>query len=69
MNKNRLIIRIVASPFIFGMLFVAWQFHFIRHFIEVMRYGGEWSTYAKDTPATMTAILNELKKQRDDQEN
>lgn len=62
MNKNRLLIRIIGSPFIFGMLFVAWQFHFIKHFIKVMRYGGEWSTYEKDTPATMTSILNELKK-------
>jgi hypothetical protein len=63
MNTDRLLIRIVASPFIFGMIFVAWQFYFLRHFIRVMRYGGEWVTYEKETPADMTQILNKLKKQ------
>ena len=62
--SKRLIGRILASPFIFGMLFVAWQIHFISHFIKVMRYGGEWVTFEKDTPATMTEILKELKQRQ-----
>jgi len=69
MNKERLLLRIIASPFIFGFLFVAWQYHFVKHFIKVMRYGGEWATYEKDDPATMTSILRELKKQNQENEN
>lgn len=63
MNKQRLLLRIIASPFIFGILFISWQYHFVRHFISVMRYGGEWVSYEKDQPATMTSIFRELKKQ------
>lgn len=63
MNTNRLFLRIIASPFIFGVIFIAWQYHFVKHFISVMRWGGEWATYEKDDPATMTSIFRELKKQ------
>ena len=47
------------------MLFVTYQYRLARHFFKVMRWGGEWTTYEKETPADMTQILVELKKKND----
>ena len=48
MNKKNLIKRIIASPFIFWILLVAYLFWFAKHFIMFIKYGGEWITYCKD---------------------
>ena len=65
MNKNRIILRLISSPFIFGMLLVFHLFHFIKHFIGIIRYGGELITYQKDDPKKVDDIYRFIKDKYD----
>lgn len=55
-------LRIIAYPFILGLILIKYNFHAIINSICFLFYGGEWVTYAKDDKVTMQDIYNELKK-------
>lgn len=62
MKKEKLLIRIFASPFIFGVLVVFYTFNMLRHFFGFLRYGGEWVTYRKNDKERINDIFLYLKK-------
>jgi hypothetical protein len=58
--------RILASPFTFGILLIAYIRGFLTQFIMYLRYGGEWITYFKRSdPETISSLYKELKKQNE----
>lgn len=63
MNKKRILLRLLVSPFILGILTVTYGKALFRHFIKFIRYGGEWITYEKEAPKRMDDIYKILKEQ------
>jgi len=59
--KN-LILRIIAYPFILGLILIKYNYHAISNSIFFLFYGGEWITYAKEDKVIMKDIYDELKK-------
>lgn len=49
----KLILRILAFPFVLGIVLVTYNYHAIRNGLLFLRYGGEWITYAKDDRRTI----------------
>jgi hypothetical protein len=50
-----------VSPIILILLIITYSLATIKHFIGVMKYGGELITYKKDDPKRMQDIFNLLK--------
>lgn len=63
LNKKKIGMRLFASPFIFGMLTVAYTRSLFIHFYHVMLYGGEWITYKPEDAKTVLDIYNLIKEQ------
>lgn len=61
MKTINLILRILAYPFILGLILVKYNAHAIINSIFFICYGGEWITYAKEDKTTMKDIYLELK--------
>lgn len=61
MNKRNLILRLIVSPFIFGILLISYTYGLFNHFIKYIRWGGEWITYDKDDTKRMKEIFEYLK--------
>ena len=61
MNKIRVISRILVSPFILGVFIVSYIFLAIRHFINFVRFGGEFITYQKDELTKIDDIYKYIK--------
>lgn len=55
------IIRILVSPFIFGLLFVSAMVFIIKNFKLFILYGGEWTSYQKNDITTIHEIYLKLK--------
>jgi hypothetical protein len=62
MNKNKLLIRMLASPIVFCLIVFTFNYYAIRRFILYFRWGGEWITYEKDDRETIDRIYLKLKK-------
>ena len=61
-NKARLIIlRIIASPFVLGVVLVSFVYYAIRNAVGFTFYGGEWITYRKEDKHTINEIYHEIK--------
>lgn len=61
MEINRLILRIITSPFLLIMMLV---FHIYTGFLNTflfIKYGGEWMTYSDEDKSTIYKIYKELK--------
>ena len=63
MNKNKILPRLIVSPFIFCILMVVYIMAFLKHFLGFIKYGGEWITYSKESPKRMQDIYNILETQ------
>jgi len=61
MNTNKLALRIIASPFLLGLLIITYAYNCGTHFLLVMRWGGEWVTYKKDDHKTISKVFDLLK--------
>jgi len=62
MTKIRnLLLRVIAFPFILGLIMVKYNYHAIHNAICFLFFGGEWITYAKEDKVTMKEIFEELK--------
>jgi hypothetical protein len=63
MNKKRFIPRLIASPFVLGILIVSYTIGCIAQWLLYLRWGGEWVTYRKDDSNTLKDIFDKLKEQ------
>ena len=64
MNKKDLLKRLLASPFILGILFIGAVYICIGRFILYLKYGGEWIIFEKkDDVESVYKIYQLLKKQ------
>lgn len=61
MHKRKVVLRLIVSPFVFGILFVTYTHGLLKAFVKFIRWGGEWKTYEKEDPARMLEIYNFLK--------
>jgi hypothetical protein len=53
--------RILAAPFVFGLVLITHVFFAFKRTIYFIKYGGEFSNYNKNEKATIQAIYEELK--------
>ncbi len=58
------LLRIIAFPFILGLILIKYNAHGIINAICFLRFGGEWITYAKEDKVTMREIYEELKNEK-----
>jgi hypothetical protein len=62
MNKRNLLPRIIASPFVFGLMTVSYSIAIFRDWFLFLRYGGEFVKYKeKDPSATLQTVYNAVK--------
>lgn len=64
MKIARFILRLIAFPFVLGIVLVAYNIYGLKNAWNFLKHGGEWSTYRKEDRATMQSIYQELKDQR-----
>jgi hypothetical protein len=55
------ITRIIASPFVFCMHFIASTYIVFRNTFNFVKYGGEWISYVETDKNTIIGIYNKLK--------
>jgi len=61
-NKLKLIIRIIASPFVFALLMLSHFTFVIIRTTDFIRFGGEFIHYrSNEEKATIAKILEEIK--------
>ena len=58
----KILIRLLASPFILGLYAVFSAARLIKAVYQFIRYGGEAIVYSKDEPKKLTDIYELLKK-------
>ncbi len=61
--------RLIVSPFIFALIFIAHNLFVIKRFWHFLKFGGEYINFEEDESATIKDILAELKKQNEQNEN
>lgn len=67
-NKHNFIPRIIASPFILGILIIAHNLFVLKRFYHFLKFGGEYINYDKPERKTIKDIyemLQEIKKERE----
>lgn len=57
----KLIIRIIASPFIFGICFIGNTCVAFNRTYLFIKHGGEWINYEKDETKTIKDVYDKLK--------
>lgn len=66
MNKRKLFLRILASPFVLCLLTISYTYGMFAQWIMFIRYGGEWITYfEKNENLTIKDIYKEIKDKRE----
>jgi hypothetical protein len=63
------VLRLMAFPFILGLILIKYNYHALRNTICFLFYGGEWITYAKEDKVTIQDIYMELKNNKNDGNN
>jgi len=63
MKTKKLIIRLIVSPFILGLLIIAYTVGCLKRWIGFIKFGGEWINYEKGDPKTIQDIFKILKEQ------
>ena len=64
MNTNKLFLRILVSPIILILFIISNIYNTIYLFVLFIMYGGEWMSYDKQDKAKMSAIYEELTKNK-----
>lgn len=64
MKTIDLILRVLAFPFVLGLIIIKYNYHAIRNACLFLKYGGEWITYAKGDRNTILDIYKEIKDNR-----
>jgi len=60
-RKIQFIFRVLAIPFVFSTIWLAYTFYALRNSYLFLLYGGEWITYTKDDRNTIRDIYLKLK--------
>jgi len=63
-NKRKLLLRLIAMPFVLCIVLIAYNYHAFRNALHFLRYGGEWITYSKKDQKTIQDIFNELQNKK-----
>lgn len=53
-------LRLIALPFIFGVIFIGYNYSLIHHLIHFVRYGGEWITFDNNSKNTIRELFNKI---------
>ena len=61
MNYKKIGLRLIASPFILGILIISYTYGMLNHFVKYIWWGGEWITYNKNDTKRMKEIFEYLK--------
>lgn len=61
MNKRKLTLRLLVSPFIFCLLIVTYNYSAIKRFYYFVKYGGEFLSYENDERKNIDDIYKLLK--------
>lgn len=64
-NKRNIVLRLLVSPFVFALLFIAHNLFVIKRFYHFLKFGGEYINFEQNEKATIQDIYNELKKQNE----
>ena len=65
-SKFKLISRLIASPFVLGIVVTTFLMYAIRKWLLFVRYGGEWITYTPKEVKTIEDIYKHLKTNQND---
>jgi len=60
-NKRNFIPGLIASPFVFALLFLTHNFFVFNRFWHYMKFGGEYINFEKNEKHTINEIFNMLK--------
>ena len=58
------VLRILASPFIYGVVFIKFNFHALYLTYGFIKIGGEFIPYSSEDKCTIKDIYEELKKSK-----
>ena len=61
--KN-IVLRILASPFVLGIVLVKFIYHSLEKFVQFIIYGGEFIPYAKGENETIKMIYDKVARQQ-----
>ena len=59
-NKSTLL-KIIASPFVLGLMLITYNYSCIKRWLLFLKYGGEFIDYEKDDLITIHEIYHKLK--------
>ena len=54
------ILRIIALPFVLGLILIVYTYSIIAHLIHYIRYGGEWMTFDANSKETIRKLFNKV---------
>lgn len=61
MKVINIVLRFIACPFVFVIIFIKYNFHAIHNTICFLLYGGEWITYAQGDRHTISEVYHVIK--------
>lgn len=61
MKKTGVLLRIIASPFVLGLILIAYILGAFKRWVQFLKYGGEWINYDKDETVTIQKIYEEIR--------
>lgn len=64
MNKNKLLLRIIALPFVLVLVLITAVSNSFYTAYLFLRWGGEWITYKKGTRKSINDIFEQLTKEK-----
>jgi len=71
-NKRNFIVRIIAFPFVFALIFIAHNIFVIKRTFHFLKYGGEYVNFEENEKPTILEIykmLKEMKEERKKEDN
>lgn len=64
-NRKNLIMRIISSPFILCILFIAHNLFVLKRFWHFLKFGGEYVNFEENERKTLMEIFKMLKEQNE----
>jgi hypothetical protein len=68
-NKRNFLIRLIAAPFIFGLLLITHNFFALKRFWHFLKFGGEYVNFEKDERHTILEIYKMLEEMKNERKN
>lgn len=64
MNKRKIVLRLLACPFVLGLLLITYVYGALKRWIQFLKHGGEFLLYEKDESVAIKMIYEEIKKEK-----